>query len=116
MFHPDRPYFIKSVYLYDQMYEIFISLLRSFLKKYDKDLGLSYTESTVVDNVFYRNNLKYVNDFDNEASLPGFLMTNHQMSYMLLFQSRCRKDKNGTGFVDYFSTDTEEFKEIFKCQ
>ena len=76
---------------------------------------MSYTERTFVDNVLYRNHLKYVEVYGNEENLSGFLMTNHQMSYMILFQSRCRMDQNGTGFVDYFSTDTIGFKETFKC-
>lgn len=113
IFEPKRPYFVNLAYSYKEM----LISLRSVAEKYFNEtfiknqLLYKMDYSNIMDVTFMQNNyLKYVEKFGVEKNLPGFLLTNQQMLYLIYYQSKCTKMDGGI-----ISTFTLPTKNVFSC-
>lgn len=53
-----------------------------------------------------------------EATLPGFLLTNRQMFWLALRQSKCFKSQDGNSDqndADHYISEYTEFSEAYEC-
>ena len=113
IFEPKRPYYVNLAYLYRDI----LDNLRSIAEKYfvetflQKMILYKMDYSNIMDVTLMQNNyLKYVEKFGVEKNLPGFLLTNHQMLYMIYYQSKCTKMDGGI-----ISTFTLPTNNVFNC-
>lgn len=66
----------------------------------------------------YRYYLNWESRNGLEATLPGFLLTNRQMFWLSLRQSKCFKSQVGNSDqndADYYISEYPEFSEAYKC-